>query len=738
VFRTRQGNCEAPSDSRAIRILKDASIAIAVALACALVAAHALGIGSTPLDVPYTYDGDGLFYAALFKGVIDNGWYLSNPFLGAPFGLDMSPFPMVDGTHFILIYLISLFTHEFGEALSIFQLLSYCTSAISAYIVMRLLGVDRPLSACGAFLFSLQFYHFVRGTHVFLASYFCVPILIWFALTLCNLPKRSANSGISILGLAALLFAASGCGIYYSFFGCLLICYGAVSASVEQHDWRPIRIGIVTIAIAIAGVFINLSPYFSSDPNHEKYLDASRRRPEESEIYGLRLTQLALPSPGHRNAYMREIATRYDESAPNVNENWSASLGLVALSGFLASIFSFLLLRSERRSRLASSLGAMNLLAFLYGTIGGLGAIFARIVTPELRGLNRISIFISFISLSYLMLSMSGILAKRSPPRFRFALSVGAALFMASFGYWDQVPDSRPRATERSRASFESDKAVGQAIMNHLPAGAHVYQLPYVSYPEGLPNFKEGGYSLLRRYLHTQNISWSFGAMRGREDDDWIRAKGSLPMAEQLRKLAGSGFDAVLIERTALADAGKSLEDMISPILGPPIMICPDSSCSLFRLEGSGTDNSSPFLYAARGAGFSAWESGPDGLHSASSIGESGNVLLLNPLNHGVMARLQLTVSIPGNSTLEARMDGKTLQVWHQSNTEPNRSVLKFELAPGTNVLNLHATAGTQANTSPDSGKIQFQLENLSISPTDTAEQALVISSQHLVRDRIF
>jgi hypothetical protein len=167
-------------------------------------------------------------------------------------------------------------------------------------------------------------------------------------------------------------------------------------------------------------------------------------------------------------------------------------------------------------------------------------------------------------------------------------------------------------------------------------------------------------------------------------------------------------------------------------------MICPDSSCSLFRLEGSGTDNSSPFLYAARGAGFSAWESGPDGLHSASSIGESGNVLLLNPLNHGVMARLQLTVSIPGNSTLEARMDGKTLQVWHQSNTEPNRSVLKFELAPGTNVLNLHATAGTQANTSPDSGKIQFQLENLSISPTDTAEQALVISSQHLVRDRIF
>ena len=42
----------------------------------------------------------------------------------------------------------------------------------------------------------------------------------------------------------------------------------------------------------------------------------------------------------------------------------------------------------------------LNATALLYGTVGGFGTIFALFVSPQLRSLNRISVFIAFLSLA--------------------------------------------------------------------------------------------------------------------------------------------------------------------------------------------------------------------------------------------------------------------------------------------------------------------------------------------------
>lgn len=54
------------------------------------------------LSVPLDYNADGLFSTIMVKGLIENGWYFNNKYLGAPFGLEMYDFPMADNFHFLL------------------------------------------------------------------------------------------------------------------------------------------------------------------------------------------------------------------------------------------------------------------------------------------------------------------------------------------------------------------------------------------------------------------------------------------------------------------------------------------------------------------------------------------------------------------------------------------------------------------------------------------------------------
>ena len=69
-----------------------------------------LGLGWTDLGIPYLYHYDFLYNSALVKGIVDHGWYLNNPSLGAPGGLAMHDYPEVANINFLLIKLIALFT----------------------------------------------------------------------------------------------------------------------------------------------------------------------------------------------------------------------------------------------------------------------------------------------------------------------------------------------------------------------------------------------------------------------------------------------------------------------------------------------------------------------------------------------------------------------------------------------------------------------------------------------------
>ena len=50
-----------------------------------------------------------------------------------------------------------------------------------------------------------------------------------------------------------------------------------------------------------------------------------------------------------------------------------------------------------------------------------------------------------------------------------------------------------------------------------------IYQLPYHGYPEGGFQNDMWDYHLLVGYLHSDKLKWSYGSVKGREGDSWIK-----------------------------------------------------------------------------------------------------------------------------------------------------------------------------------------------------------------------
>jgi phosphoglycerol transferase len=60
---------------------------------CILLLIFVMKLWNADLCVPFAYSGDGQLNGMCIKGIIDNGWFLSNKYIGMPTGLYMQDFP---------------------------------------------------------------------------------------------------------------------------------------------------------------------------------------------------------------------------------------------------------------------------------------------------------------------------------------------------------------------------------------------------------------------------------------------------------------------------------------------------------------------------------------------------------------------------------------------------------------------------------------------------------------------
>src|SRR4029079_18591702 len=164
---------------------------------------------------------------------------------------------------------------------------------------------------------------------------------------------------------------------------------------------------------------------------------AHARQPEEAEEYGLKLTHVLLPTSGHNSRFLAAVQSAYDSSFRVLQtENRTNTLGFVGAAGFV-TLLAVVVLPVRKRWPLGP-LAAITIYGVLLGMVGGLGSLFAFLVTPQVRAYDRVAIYLAFFALFASCWLLDRLFER---PRFGWA-RWPAFLALTTFGVWDQTNDT--------------------------------------------------------------------------------------------------------------------------------------------------------------------------------------------------------------------------------------------------------------------------------------------------------
>ena len=245
----------------------------------------------------------------------------------------------------------------------------------------------------------------------------------------------------------------------------------------------------------------------------------------------MKLTHLLLPVHDHRLPLIRQWKELYSMAGPYPTQEgcYASSLGTVGALGFIFLSLSFLLRRRRAdEAGLVSGLGLLLVCGFLLATVGGVGALFANYVSPQIRCYNRMSIYLAFFAFFAVAGFLTWLLdeSRRWGLLGRFA-AAGFCLLVLVGGIWDQTTKEMIPNYAATKTAFESQIAFAAQVEQRLPPGAMVFQLPITDFPEIAPSNRGfGSYDQLRPYLVSHTVQWSHAAIKGR-DPPGVRPAGS-------------------------------------------------------------------------------------------------------------------------------------------------------------------------------------------------------------------
>lgn len=549
------------------------------------------------LHIPLSYSGDSILFESWCKAVVEQGWHLHNPLLGAPLGQSLYDYPQADALNFAFFKAFGLVSHDAQLAINLFCMLTYLATTLAALGALQSLGIRYPAALAGAILYSLLPYHFARidcGHHL-LACYYVVPFSILLAMWiyLGRLGGEASAEGAAegrttmppwaLWSLAVLIAAAQGAaGVYYAFFGIYFVAVGGLAAALQRRTLRPIGVSAACILVTIAAVGANVAPSLLYWRTHGTNPAVAARPVTDSELYGFKLTDALLPVLEHRIKPLDRFREAYELDTFAYNENVTAAQGLAANVGLLV-LLGVLLYRRRPVPPVLEGLSILNASGILLGTVGGLGAVFSLLVATQIRSQNRISVCISFFSLACLALLLDAAWQRLASTRWRQHLPNGLLILLVLTAIWDQHSPRTRHDFGGVKKRWCQDAEFVAAIESSVPAEAMIFQLPYISYPESPPVGRLESYSNLRFYLHSSTLRWSGGAMRGRESDHWQQQVLALPPAERLAALAAAGFAGVQVSRRGYDDSAAAVEHQLREQLGVEPLVSPSGDETFFR-----------------------------------------------------------------------------------------------------------------------------------------------------------
>ncbi|MES2317819.1 MAG: sugar translocase [Pseudomonadota bacterium] len=512
---------------------------------------------------------------------LGEGWLLDNPRSGYPFGSSFADYPNADGASLLLLKAFGAAGADFQVATSLFFLPGFGAIFIAAYAAMRAHGLARPLAFAAALLFDFAPFHFQRMQHLFYTMYVVVPVFYYLAWRLWQ-PGAAPTSRRARLWYAAGLLALGSFGVYYAFFGLLVVATAAAASLLREPRGATVRSALAIVLLVGAGVALNMLPNrlaaHPDGPNPE----VAQRLPSESEVYGFKFVQLLMPRTDHRIGAVADYAYNYFNTTPLTNENATANLGAAGAAGLLALLCAAAAALAGRSVAPDVRLLALVVAVLLmFGWIGAFGSLFAHTVSPSLRGWNRISIFIAYGAL------LGGALLLQPLLHGRRRLTAALAALLVVAGMFDQT--SRPprdRVIAVNRA-FADDRAFVAAIEASLPPASAVYQLPYMAFPEVGARERLQAYDHMAGVLHSRALRWNYAGMKGREGDLFYRALDKEALATQLDVLRRLGFAGIYVDRRGYADQGQAVMAGLQALLGAgPALVHAHGEKVFYRLPG--------------------------------------------------------------------------------------------------------------------------------------------------------
>jgi len=710
---------------------------LAATMAAALVAAcYALRLWSSYLHVPFAVQGDVNFTLVVAKDLIEPGWYLGNDNLAAPSGQELYDFAAFagDSLHMVSLKLLGLFSDDVAAVTNAYYVLTFPLTAGAAYVALRAVRASRPSSALCGLLFATLPYHFLRGEqHLFFSGYFAVPVAAFLVLSVMVGPpllRRRAGPGRgpawlsarTALTLACCLVVVGG-SAYYATFALMLLVFATILTAL-QRDRARVAQGVLVTGVLLSMLALMLSPNILYRLAEGANPVVGKRIPQESEIYSFTLTQLVLPIPGHRAGVLADLAERYASTTVVPGEG-SAHLGALATVGLLtglALVLTGLGLTRRRRWSLTGAASVMAVLTVLVGTTGGFSALASYILTPQIRGWNRISVFTAFFSLVILALLLDAVRKRLGESRVRNAGWLVGVAVLAVAGVLDQTTSAFAPDYAAARREWSNDARFVGEIDRRLPPRAMVFQLPYMPFPESLPVGGVADYDLARGYLHSADLRWSYGAMKGRPED-FSEELSQQPTPRLLMSVAASGFQGLWIDRAGYADRGAGLEQAVGETTTATALASENGRLSFFDLRGYAARLRARYpssaLAAVRRAALQPVERWGTGFYAPEGTGTSmwrwmasvGTLALKNtgPDHRAVVIEADVRTNGPAQLVV-ALADGRIVRLRTSSKPTPLR--LRLVLPPGESHVQMSTDAAPTPTAPGDPRDLRLQVLN--------------------------
>lgn len=566
-------------------------------LLCLMVLACFYDLRRDTRNMPYYYQGDTFFYHITTKALTESGWFQEIPQMGAPGTLDLREVPVSDHhLHFFLQKLLTLKTQYYLSILNNYFLLTFPLVMMCALFAFRQAGLSWMTGLAMSLLYTFLPYHIIRGQHhLFLSAYFPVPLFLIVLLWLLHgeLTWAQRRSWRFAFALLVCLLVGSG-GFYYAYFACFYLLLAAWMLWFRHRQahqiWLPLGLLLLISLLVTAHLWPGIQYAWQYGTTA-----VVNRTSSDADVYGLRLAQILLPVRFHRLKALSELKADYNQR-PLINENDDASLGFIGAAGFLLLLGYFLFdkVRSREPAPAEPSLwlhlSVLTLSGFLLAMIGGVGSLVSLFGLTQLRAYNRISVFLAFFCLLAVGLWLEKFhkfLSQRLPPSL-WAKSA-FALFLTGLvwcGLLDQVSPYFLPNYQAARREFESDYNFVSEIEPKVPRGAMIFQLPVMSFPENPKVQRVFDYDLARTFLHSTHLRWSYGTIKGREPDAWVRHTAALPLAEMVQALIWAGFSGITIDRFGYQDNAASYEAELSKLLGEIPINAPNGRQMFFDFTG--------------------------------------------------------------------------------------------------------------------------------------------------------